>query len=41
MGKVDERIALLERQRADLETTISELREIKDLVTDRLQQKAG
>lgn len=41
VGKVDERIALLERQRADLETTISELREIKDLVTDRLQQKAG
>lgn len=41
VGKVDERIALLERQRADLETTISELREIKALVNDRLQQKAG
>lgn len=40
VGKVDERIALLERQRADLETTIAELREIKALVTERLQ-KAG
>lgn len=39
-GKVDERIALLERQRDDLETTISELREIKHLAKERLQ-KAG
>ncbi|MBJ7578353.1 MULTISPECIES: MerR family DNA-binding protein [unclassified Devosia] len=34
--KVDERIALLERQRDDLETTIRELREIKNLAQDRL-----
>ena len=34
--KVDERIALLERQRADLETTISELREIKKLADERV-----
>ena len=33
---VDERIALLERQRDDLETTIAELREIKRLAEDRL-----
>lgn len=38
--KVDERIALLERQRDDLETTIKELREIKQLAQDRLK-KAG
>lgn len=38
--KVDERIALLERQRDDLDTTINELREIKHLAQDRLQ-KAG
>lgn len=38
--KVDERLALLERQRDDLETTIRELREIKRLAQDRLQ-KAG
>jgi hypothetical protein len=38
--KVDERLALLERQRNDLETTIRELREIKQLAQDRLQ-KAG
>ncbi|AVF05888.1 MerR family transcriptional regulator [Devosia sp. I507] len=38
--KVDERLALLERQRDDLETTIRELREIKQLAQDRLQ-KAG
>ena len=38
--KVDERLALLERQRNDLETTIRELREIKRLAQDRLQ-KAG
>ncbi len=34
--KVDERIALLERQRDDLETTIGELREIRRLAEDRL-----
>ncbi|MCP8884747.1 MerR family DNA-binding transcriptional regulator [Devosia sp. XJ19-1] len=39
-GKVDERLALLERQRDDLETTINELREIKSLAEERLQ-KAG
>lgn len=35
---VDERIALLERQRNDLETTIAELVEIKKLARDRLTQ---
>lgn len=40
-GKVDERLALLERQRDDLETTIRELREIKQLAEARLHQKAG
>lgn len=39
-GKVDERIALLERQRDDLETTIRELRDIKHLAEERLK-KAG
>lgn len=39
--KVDERIAMLERQRTDLETTIAELREIKALADDRLRKKAG
>ena len=34
--KVDQRIALLERQRDDLETTISELREIRKLADARL-----
>lgn len=34
--KVDERIALLERQRDDLETTIAELREIRKLTQDRI-----
>jgi DNA-binding transcriptional MerR regulator len=38
--KVDERIALLERQRDDLETTISELREIRKLADER-RTKAG
>jgi DNA-binding transcriptional MerR regulator len=37
-GKVDERIALLERQRDDLETTIRELREIKQLAEERLKK---
>jgi DNA-binding transcriptional MerR regulator len=36
--KVDERIALLERQRNDLETTISELREIKKLADERVEK---
>jgi DNA-binding transcriptional MerR regulator len=40
-GKVDERLALLERQRDDLETTIRELREIKQLAEDRLHKKTG
>ena len=34
--KVDERIALLERQRDDLETTLAELREIKKLADERV-----
>ncbi len=37
---VDERLTSLERQRADLETTITELREIRKLATERLE-KAG
>lgn len=36
IGKVDERLASLERQRDDLETTINELREIKKLADERL-----
>jgi DNA-binding transcriptional MerR regulator len=36
--KVDQRIALLERQRDDLETTIAELREIKKLADERVVQ---
>ena len=39
-AKVDERLAALERQRDDLETTIAELREIKKLADERLV-KAG
>lgn len=39
--KVDQRIALLERQRDDLDTTIRELREIRQLAEDGLIQKAG
>lgn len=38
IAKVDERLSLLERQKADLETTIDELREIRKLATDRLGQ---
>lgn len=34
--KVDERLALLEAQLGDLQTTISELREIRKLADDRL-----
>jgi DNA-binding transcriptional MerR regulator len=36
--KVDERLAALERQRADIETTIAELREIRKLAGERLAQ---
>lgn len=35
---VDRRLGLLERQMADLHTTLSELREIRKLATDRLAQ---
>jgi DNA-binding transcriptional MerR regulator len=38
VGKVDERLDLLETQRADLETTIGELREIRQLAGERLAQ---
>ncbi len=38
--KVSERLDALERQRTDVETTISELREIKKLAEERLR-KAG
>jgi DNA-binding transcriptional MerR regulator len=37
--KVDERLALLENQLADLETTIAELREIRQLARERLAQE--
>ena len=37
---VDKRLALLERQLTDLQTTISELREIKKLATERIAQQA-
>ena len=36
LKKVDDRLAQLEAQRADLEKTIGELREIKDLAASRL-----
>lgn len=36
IAKVDGRLSLLEQQKADLETTIDELREIRKLATDRL-----
>ncbi|MBK8085565.1 MAG: MerR family transcriptional regulator [Devosia sp.] len=38
IGKVDERLQLLERQLGDLQTTITELREIRKLAGDRLAQ---
>ena len=41
VGKVDERLHLLEAQRADLETTIGELREIRKLADERLAQDAA
>tara|TARA_R110002020_G_scaffold278358_6_gene493806 strand:- start:4544 stop:4936 length:393 start_codon:yes stop_codon:yes gene_type:complete len=40
LDKVDERLASLERQRDDLETTITELREIRKLADQRVT-KAG
>ena len=36
VAKVDERLDLLERQKADLETTIGELREIRKLAGDQM-----
>jgi len=41
VGKVDERLHLLEAQLADLETTIGELREIRKLADERLAQDAA
>lgn len=38
IGKVDERLNLLEQQKGDLETTINELKEIRKLAGDRLAQ---
>ena len=38
VGKVDERLRLLEQQLVDLETTIAELREIRALATERIAQ---
>jgi DNA-binding transcriptional MerR regulator len=38
MHKVDERLALLERQMTDLKTTIAELSEIRRLAEDRLAE---
>lgn len=35
IDKVDQRLALLEAQKADLETTIAELREIRKLASDQ------
>jgi len=35
IGKVDQRLALLEAQKADLETTITELREIRKLAAEQ------
>lgn len=35
IDKVDQRLALLEAQRADLETTIAELREIRKLASEQ------
>lgn len=39
-AKVDERLASLERQRDDLEITISELREIRKLAGERMVKSA-
>jgi DNA-binding transcriptional MerR regulator len=38
VGKVEERLVLLEAQRHDLDITITELREIRQLARDRLAQ---
>jgi DNA-binding transcriptional MerR regulator len=38
IGKVDERLMLLQNQLTDLETTIAELREIRRLAHERLAQ---
>ena len=38
IGKVDERLASLEAQLVDLQTTISELKEIKKLADERLDK---
>ena len=38
-GKVEQRLASLEQQRADLELTIAELREIKQLEEERLHKR--
>ena len=38
VGKVEERLTLLEAQQHDLDTTITELREIRQLARDRLAQ---
>ncbi|MDF2799076.1 MerR family transcriptional regulator [Devosia sp. 1566] len=38
-GKVEQRLASLEQQRADLELTIAELREIKQLAEERLHKR--
>jgi len=38
VGKVDERLKLLEEQLVDLQTTIEELREIRKLAEDRIAQ---
>jgi DNA-binding transcriptional MerR regulator len=39
LAKVETRLARLERQQADLATTIAELREIRRLATDRLEPR--
>lgn len=38
IGKVDERLASLEAQLSDLQTTIAELREIRKLADERIRQ---
>jgi len=40
VGKVEDRLGLLEAQQHDLETTIAELREIRALARERLTQGA-
>lgn len=41
VGKVDERLGLLEAQLTDLETTIAELRQIRQLARERLAQSGS